>query len=74
MLGINDRGLLRQGFAADLVVFDPGRVIDKADYSDPVRFPDGMEHVMVNGNMLVRNKVHQHRKAGKVIRFNGRRG
>ncbi len=74
MLGITDRGLLKEGLSADIVVFAADRVIDTADYSDPVRYPKGIEHVMVNGKMLVRNEVHHPDKAGKVIRSSGRRG
>ena len=72
MLGINDRGLIREGYAADIVVFDPAKVIDKADYSDPIQFPEGIEHVLVNGKILVSEGTHIPQKAGRVIRFSGR--
>ncbi len=52
-LGLRDRGLLRDGLAADLVVFDPARVRSNATYDDPRAFPDGIEFVAVNGALVV---------------------
>lgn len=72
MLGIQDRGLLKEGYAADVVVFNPATVIDKADYSDPIQYPEGIEYVIVNGKVLVAEGNHTPGKAGKVIRFAGR--
>ncbi|PRY00812.1 N-acyl-D-amino-acid deacylase family protein [Allonocardiopsis opalescens] len=48
-LGLADRGVLRRGAVADLVVFDPDRVADTATYENPKRRPAGIEHVFVNG-------------------------
>jgi len=52
-LGIRDRGLLREGLAADLVVFDPARVRSNATYDAPRAYPDGVEYVAVNGELVV---------------------
>ncbi len=52
-LGIRDRGLLREGFYADVVVFDPDRVIDTATYEKPHQFAKGVSHVLVNGELVV---------------------
>jgi len=49
ILGLADRGLIREGFAADLVLFDPRRFRDRADYPNPRCPPDGIEAVLVNG-------------------------
>ncbi len=73
VLGILDRGLLKEGLAADVVVFDPETVRDTADYADPIRFPEGIEHVFVNGKALVKEGKHCPAKAGKVIRYSGRK-
>ncbi len=73
VLGMKDRGMIREGLAADIVVFDPGTVRDTADYADPIRYPEGIDHVVVNGGLVVRNGKHCPRKAGKVIRFEGRK-
>ena len=52
-LGLRERGLLTDGFAADVVVFDAARVRALATYDEPRRFPDGIEHVIVNGDVVV---------------------
>ena len=48
-LGLRDRGLLRAGSWADIVVFDAGQIIDHADFESPQRFATGVLHVLVNG-------------------------
>ncbi len=72
MLGICDRGFIKEGYAADIVVFNPESVVDTADYADPIQFPKGIEYVLVNGKVLVREGNHTPQKAGKVIRFTKR--
>jgi len=69
VLGLNDRGYLREGLAADIVVFDPETVIDTADYTDPIQYPIGIDYVLVNGKILVNEGTPQPQKAGKVLRF-----
>jgi len=64
-----DRGLLRPGLKADVVVFDPGTVSDNATYTDPFRYPTGIEHVFVNGRHTVGAGEHTGVKAGEVLRF-----
>lgn len=67
-LGLHDRGLLKPGFAADIVVFDPETVADRATWDEPRVFPVGIEHVLVNGQVAVRNGLHTGRLAGEVLR------
>jgi N-acyl-D-amino-acid deacylase len=54
-LGITDRGLLREGFYADIAVFDPDTVIDKSTYESPHQLSIGIHHVFVNGVAVVRD-------------------
>lgn len=54
-IGIHDRGLIKTGMFADIVIFDAERIIDRAEYADPHRFPEGIEHVIVNGRFAVRS-------------------
>lgn len=67
-LGLRDRGLVREGWAADLVVFDPATVIDEATYERPNRFATGIPHVVVNGVLAVRDGVETGARAGRLLR------
>jgi N-acyl-D-amino-acid deacylase len=67
-LGLADRGTIATGMAADLVVFDPERVIDRATYERPHAFCDGVHHVVVNGQMVVDDGEDTGAPAGRVLR------
>lgn len=67
-LGLHDRGLVRPGCTADLVVFDPERVADCATYQDPHRFCEGVSHVVVGGHVVVDGGQDAGAKAGRVLR------
>ncbi|MFH2112210.1 MAG: D-aminoacylase [Candidatus Bathyarchaeota archaeon] len=67
-LGIWDRGLIRVGFKADLVVFDPATVKDEATFEDPHRYPSGIPYVIVNGVPVVDNGEHTGALPGRVLR------
>jgi N-acyl-D-amino-acid deacylase len=67
-LGLTHRGLLRDGFAADLVAFDPARVRSNATYDEPRRFPDGIEYVIVNGEVVVDQERHTGALPGRALR------
>jgi N-acyl-D-amino-acid deacylase len=63
----NDRGLLRRGQAADVVVFDPATISDRATYADPHQYPVGMCHVMVNGQLVLQDGAHTLARPGAVL-------
>jgi N-acyl-D-amino-acid deacylase len=65
---LKDRGELREGFWADVTVFDPGTVADTATYEHPRRFPKGIEYVIVNGRIVVERGHHTGVPAGQVLR------
>ena len=67
-LGLRERGLLRDGFAADVVIFDAARVRANATYAEPRQFPDGIEHVMVNGEMVIDGGRHTGATPGRGLR------
>ncbi|HEX9914946.1 MAG TPA: D-aminoacylase [Candidatus Bathyarchaeia archaeon] len=67
-LGLPDRGLVREGFRADLVVFDPDTVNDEATYTEPHRYPSGIPYVIVNGVPVVENGEHTGAIPGRVLR------
>jgi N-acyl-D-aspartate/D-glutamate deacylase len=50
---LSDRGLLRPGMAADVTVFDPAKIRDLATYEQPLRYPEGVEYVIVNGKVVL---------------------
>jgi N-acyl-D-aspartate/D-glutamate deacylase len=72
-MGIMDRGILRVGMWADVVVFDPEKVTDKATFDQPHQFPEGISHVIVNGATVIRNGEHTGAKPGKALFGPGRR-
>ena len=67
-LGLQDRGLLRPGFAADVVLFDPTRIKDTATYEEPIKYPEGVEMVLVNGVATVEGGQHTGARAGRMVR------
>ena len=67
-LGLRDRGLIRDGHVADLVVFDADRVRSNATYDEPRRFPDGIEWVVVAGEVVVERGEHTGARPGRVLR------
>jgi N-acyl-D-amino-acid deacylase len=67
-LGLKDRGTIREGAHADVVVFDPVRTIDKATFREPCRYPDGIEYVLLNGRVVVEHGEHSGELAGRVLR------
>jgi N-acyl-D-amino-acid deacylase len=67
-VGLKDRGRIADGWVADLVVFDPATVRSNATYDDPRRFPDGIEHVVVNGTAVVAAGAHTGATPGRALR------
>jgi N-acyl-D-aspartate/D-glutamate deacylase len=67
-IGIKERGLLKQGFFADITIFAPDRVIDQATYTNPFQYNDGIEFVIVNGNLVLDRTKHTGIRAGRAIR------
>jgi N-acyl-D-amino-acid deacylase len=66
-LGLRNRGVIRDGAIADLVVFDPATVRSNATYDEPRRFPDGIETVIVNGELVVDGGAHMGRTPGRAL-------
>lgn len=66
--GLHDRGWLRPGYAADLVIFDPATVIDNATFVNAHQYPTGMPYVIVNGQVAVDNDVTAAEHYGRVLR------
>ncbi len=67
-LDIRDRGMLRDGMKADIVVFDPKTVKSPATRDEPKQFPIGIEYVLVNGRIVVDQGQHTGVLAGRALR------
>ncbi len=67
-LGLKNRGLLREGYKADVVVFDPATVKDEATFTDPHRFPTGIPYVVCNGVFTIDKGKHTGKLPGRVLR------
>jgi len=67
-LGLRDRGLLREGFKADIVLFDPDGVRDEATFTDPHKFASGIPYVIVNGTIVIDKSEHTGELPGKALR------
>jgi N-acyl-D-aspartate/D-glutamate deacylase len=71
ILGLRDRGLLREGMFADIVVFDPATVIDRATFEEPHRHSAGVRDVFVNGVGVWRDGKVTDAKPGRALRGPG---
>jgi N-acyl-D-amino-acid deacylase len=69
--GFTDRGEVRAGAFADLVVFDPERIADIATYAEPHQPPAGIAHVFVNGTQVVKDGAHSGARPGRTLRRSG---
>lgn len=67
-LGLKDRGLIKKNYWADLVLFNPEKIIDKADFKNPYQYPEGIEYVLVNGQITIDKGKYTGQKTGKILR------
>ena len=72
-MGLKDRGLLREGFWADIVAFDPDRIKDTATFEKPKQYPQGIDYVLVNGQVVIDHGTHTGARPGMVLRGPGYR-
>ncbi|MEM0084680.1 MAG: D-aminoacylase [Candidatus Methanomethylicia archaeon] len=66
-LGLKDRGLIRKGFYADIVIFDKKTIIDTATFENPHQYPKGIKYVIVNGEIVIKDGEHTGKLPGKVL-------
>jgi N-acyl-D-amino-acid deacylase len=67
-LGLADRGFIKKGYQADLVIFDPTVIKDRATYSNPLQYPTGIDYVFINGEISLDHGKQNPNRTGKVIR------
>src|SRR5438067_10443618 len=72
-VGLKDRGVLREGAYADITVFDPRTVRDRATFEEPNQYPEGIEYVLVNGQVEVNKERRTDANAGRPLRGPGYR-
>ena len=66
-LGIHDRGLITEGYYADIAIFDADEIIDRATFQDPHQYAIGMKFVFVNGEMVVEDGQHTGARPGRIV-------
>jgi N-acyl-D-aspartate/D-glutamate deacylase len=66
-IGLKQRGLLQNGYFADIAIFDPLKIADLSDYENPYQYATGVEHVIVNGKVVIRDGQHTGELVGKVL-------
>lgn len=69
-VGLKDRGLLREGYFADLVLFDAEKIQDLSTFTEPNQYPCGVSYVVINGEIVVDDGTHTGKLAGKPLRKN----
>ncbi len=67
-MGLKDRGKLRVGAFADITLFDEARVIDRSTYTEPFQYSEGIEYVLVNGQVVLERGKHSGARPGKALR------
>lgn len=70
--GLSGKGLIREGFDADLCVFDPEKIIDRADYTSCHEHAEGLNYVIVSGEIVVEDAFFNGKRMGKVLLANNR--
>jgi N-acyl-D-amino-acid deacylase len=73
-LKINKRGALKEGFYADIAIFNPETIEDHATFDKPLQYSTGMVHVFVNGTQVLEEGEHTKKLPGQVVRGPGWKG
>ncbi len=67
-LGLFDRGLVAPGMAADLLIFDPERLRDRADFTDPIQYSEGIDYMVVNGKLVIDDGHLTDARSGRLLK------
>jgi len=70
-LGLHNRGKIAKKHLADIVIFDDKKIIDKAEFAAPHQYPEGIEFVIVNGTVVIKNGEHTNAHPGKIVKLKG---
>jgi N-acyl-D-aspartate/D-glutamate deacylase len=74
ILGLADRGQVREGFAADIAIFDPARVRDTNSFEKPKSYAEGVPYTLVNGVVVIDGGKHTGARPGRVVLGHGYKG
>ncbi|WP_432403702.1 N-acyl-D-amino-acid deacylase family protein [Wukongibacter sp. M2B1] len=69
-LGLTNKGDIKEGYDADIVIFDPEKIIDQADFQNPTMKPEGIYYVIIDGKIAVRDNAIERNRLGRIIRRN----
>ena len=69
VIGLNDRGRLKEELVADIVIFDPDEISDKATYTVPHQYSVGIRFLLINGKLVIEDGSYNGKLAGKPIRM-----
>jgi len=67
-IGIKDRGIIKKNNRADLVLLNPKRISDKSSFDNPYQYPEGIECVVLNGEIVIENGIYNGKKAGMILK------
>ena len=67
-LNLKQRGIIKENYIADITIFNPKTIIDKATFKDPHQYAEGIEFVLINGQSVIEKGVHKKNTPGKVLR------
>ncbi|HHY25256.1 MAG TPA: D-aminoacylase [Desulfitobacterium dehalogenans] len=68
VFGLKERGLLKEGYFADICIFNRDTIIDKGDFTNPAQYPEGIDYVLINGQIVINHGKHTGFRAGRVLR------
>ena len=68
VIGLEKKGIIKEDFDADIVIFDPDNIKDKATFADPTQYPEGIDYVIVNGQLVIDNRNVTGIKPGKILK------
>ena len=72
-MGLKKRGAIKKGNYADIVIFESSKISDIATYIKPKQYPEGIDHVIVNGKVIIERGKHTEELPGKVLHGPGRK-
>jgi dihydroorotase/N-acyl-D-amino-acid deacylase len=72
-MGLTDRGKIKEGYHADITIFDPKTIREVATFTDPHHYPEGIQYVLVNGKLAIKAGTFMDAKAGAVLYGPGKR-